>query len=243
MAWRGSAGATSPSAATTLAVTFPVTANAGDVIVLHVSSGGSSTLTFTCSGYSTVPGLSNVGYIGASGTLGALYKVAAGGETAATVTKSSTADFMALQCNIFSGRNTTTPFTGASTSAAQFGSSPQSIACGTITAAAGDDLLFLTGEGNNVSNVSQTLTAPSGFSNVLNTFSAVANVPGANSCNQTNISAGATGTKTGSIAFTGGANNDAGGYMLSIAQGAAQTAPFTPFTQTQFFVTETIIQQ
>jgi hypothetical protein len=229
MAWRGSAGATSPSAATTLAVTFPVTANAGDIIVLHVSSGGSSVLTFTCSGYSAVPGLSNVGYIGASGTLGALYKVAVGGETAATVTKSSTADFMALQCNIFSGRNTTTPFTGASTSAAQFGSSPQSIACGTITAAAGDDLLFLTGEGNNVSNTSPTLTVPSGFANKLDTFSAVANVPAANSCNQVNVSAGATGTITGSIAFTGGANNDAGGYMLSIAAGSVGPPPIAPY--------------
>jgi hypothetical protein len=220
MAWRGSAGATSASAATTLAVTFPVTCNAGDIIILHVSSGGSSSLTFSCPGYSAVTGLSNVGYIGASGTLGALYKVAAGGETAATVTKSATADFMALQCNIFSGRNTTTPFTGATTSAAQFGSSPQSIACGTITAAAGDDLLFLTGEGNNVSNTSPTLTVPSGFANKLDTFSAVTNVPGANSCNHVNVSAGATGTITGSIAFTGGANNDAAGYMISIAAAA-----------------------
>lgn len=235
MAWRGSQGATSASAATTLTVTLPVTANAGDIIILSISSGGSSALTFSCPTYltiaSAVAALSNIAYTIAAGTFGALYKVAAGGETAATVTKSGSADFMAIQANVFSGRNTSAPFTAGSSAGSTGGSSPTSIPCGTITAAAGDDLLYMTGEGNNVSNTSPTLTAPSGFSNVLNTFSAVSFVPGANSANNVNFNSGAggaTGTVTGTITFTGGANNDSGGFLLSLAAasgGASIPAP------------------
>jgi hypothetical protein len=228
--WLGANGATASVNSPTLAVTAPggLAPPNNAIIIIHGSCGFSSTDTFSSPGFAAIPGLSNIGYIGAAGTGFVMYKVAGASEPTNYTVTSSANDLMALQINTFSGRNISSPFSAVSSSPAQFNGSPFSITCGSVLALNGDDQLFLDCIGNNVSNTSPTLTAPSGFSNVLNTFSSVTNCPSVNSCSRSNIAGGNTGSITGSVAFTSGANNDAGGYLISLA--AALALPPTGYS-------------
>jgi hypothetical protein len=100
------------------------------------------------------------------------------------------------------------------------GGTPQSLSITGLTANAGDDLvLVIGGNQTNSTTDSYSLTAPSGYGNTINTEAAATNlVTQHGTADKQNVSAGATGTLTGSLANTGGEGIAYGGWLISLAQ-------------------------
>jgi hypothetical protein len=222
MAWRGSAGGTSVTSGTTVVITVSGIGGVGpqlnDIIILQANVTAGATI--SCPGFSVIPGLTTIPLTDSGQQYPvALYKVGGASEPSTyTITASATSGVIAADCNCFSGRNTTSPFTAVNQVAPAAGPFPISVAIPGVTAAAGDDLLYLAADGANKGSNTSALTAPSGFSGTLDTNATLAAAyTTVHSCNQTNVSAGATGTITGSITSASGANDNTGGFVISIA--------------------------
>jgi hypothetical protein len=226
MAWRGSAGGTSVTTGDTVVITVNgiggVGPQNGDLVILQALVGSGQTI--SCPGFSSVSGLTAITETDSGQTYAVpLWKIAGPSEPSSyTISSSANNGAMAADCNVFIGRNPTSPFTAVSQVAPTAGPFPISIPIPGVTAAAGDDLLFLAADGSNKGSNTSALSVPSGFGNVLDTnATATAAYTTVHSCNQTNVAGGATGTVTGTITSASGANTNPGGFLLSLAQASS----------------------
>ena len=221
-----SVGSISTAAATTIVTgTLGHAAASGSIVVIGIAQGGNGTGAATLSGFSTIAGLSVLSLpTSAASHFTALYKVAGGSEpTSYTVTLNSS-NFAATTVWVFTGRNTSTPFTAESgTTAGATAATPLSIALTGVTAATSDDILWIAALSNSQGNgyPGPTFTPPSGFSSALTETSTTSFTVGAVGAVKANVSSGATGTITGTMAYTGGGSNSWGGYVISIAAAGA----------------------
>src|SRR5579859_355228 len=143
MAWRGSAGASTGTGASTFSITVSgiggVGPQSGDVVILTgiaTSSTSGTPFTTTCPGFSTIIGPTQL--TSSNCTQFALIKTAGSSEPASyTITVSGTGSgsaTWAVQCNCFTGRSGSV--TASSVAPVVFTGTPLSIACPTITPAA-----------------------------------------------------------------------------------------------------------
>jgi hypothetical protein len=237
MAWRGSTGNATATTGATFAVTGIKTIGGvgpqlNDIVILHgVATDSTSGTPFTMSSPGFSLAIASLQLTLSNCTFWALIKVAGASEPSSyTVTATGTGSgsaTWAAQCNVFTGRNTTTPITNTSTTASINTGSPANIAVPSLVAASLDDILWICGDGVNPTTHTSTLAPPSGFSNTLDTAPGGSFVPGAHSCNQVAFAGGATGIQTGVLTFTGGINDDLGGFMISLAaaSGGSNSAP------------------
>src|ERR1700722_5474181 len=118
MALRGTASVSNTTTNATVTVTVTgIGILANDIVLLLVQSGGSTsnTLTFP-TGFAAITGLTNQAEGGAT-TQGAAYKVASGSEPSTYSVTANHTDFMTIECRVYSGRNTSTPFTATAKTA------------------------------------------------------------------------------------------------------------------------------
>lgn len=193
---------------------------AGDIALLCIyKGGGSSTLTFP-SGFQTIGSLTNMNIVTADGTCtaGIKYKVCTGSETSFQVTFTGT-NLSTLVCQIYRGRNTSSPFT-ASTQTGPIASQGMGFntAITGLTAAAGDDIaLFVPFQQSPNTTETLTFTPPAGYANgSTDRAAATANTPVVGSCNNVNVSAGATGTLAANLNDNQGLSTGYGAYLISM---------------------------
>ena len=220
MAYRG--GAVAPAGGTESSITVTVSGigiQSGDIVVLFGVFGGGGTLTPTFpTGFSAIPGLSTVNCN--NQTMAAAYKVAGSSEPSSYTVTPGSNDYLSLLCAVWSGRNTSSPFTAVATTVGTNTSSlPQTLSVTGLTAALSDDIGMFVGMAGTGNGQSYSFTPPSGYSNGQISTAAVYYNPAAASATNLSVSAGATGTLGGSINASGGANTTYGGYVLSLAAG------------------------
>lgn len=197
---------------------------ANDVVIVFAAQGGGNTLTLP-TGFSAISGLTSLSVNGnVSCIIG--YKIATGSEPTSYTVTSNGNDFFAAQVRVYSGRNTSSPFTAQAQTAstALSGASPTSLAHTGVTAAAGDDISVYTCTDNSTVNSGNTynFNAPSGWANAITAFLTGNNfaVP-VGSADDTNAASGATGTITPTLTWTGSLPGaDYGGYVVSLAAAA-----------------------
>jgi hypothetical protein len=243
MALRGTAGQGNTTASTTCVVTVSgIGIQSGDIVLLVSDLGGDAgvnTATYP-SGFIAVPGLSGI-VINTSTALSIAYKVATGSEPSTyTVTSSSGsgADFISVQCRVYSGRNTASPFTAVSStptvnSAINNIPPPLTTAITGLTAAASDDIVLFVATDNSGASGANGLgvTAPSGFSNVVSTLGGVTFSPLIVGCDEVNSAGGSTGTLNPIITAATASNISYAGYVLSLSSsGSSNTAPIAWIT-------------
>lgn len=227
MAFRGAASQANSSTSTSVVVTVSSIGGTGpqlnDIVLFYMDGGGgggTSTLT-PPSGFSAVPGITQTLNFNTQNMV--WYKVATASEPSTYTATSNVNDFHAAQVRVYSGRNTSSPFTTVSTFHVSSGSSPMSVDINGLTAAASDDLVIIGGldnQSNGTTNYSYT--APSGYANAQMGTVNVAFATASFGADKVNASAGATGTVSGSLTFTG-TGGDTGGWLIALAVAAAGT--------------------
>lgn len=227
MALRGSATQANSTSSTSAIVTVGgIGIQNNDIVVLLMNGGGSGTNVYTYpSGFNAVPGLSSINLFSGFNTLDVAYKVAGGSEPSTYTVTSPSNDFQTLHCRVYSGRNTSSPFTAVattvSTAAASF---PISLAMTGLTAVSGDDIILWAGATGNGENGSEvlSLTGPAGFGNQGAASGAVSFSSRIAFADYVNNPGGATGTLSATWSNTISANPFAyAGFVLSLAQAAA----------------------
>lgn len=217
MALFGNAGVQSTANVASQALTFSVAAPLNSIIVIQTSGGGGSGIV-TSPGFSQIPSLSPLTTPSTTLIMDWLYKVAGGSEPTSYTFTPNSSGWIAIQGWIFSGRNTVAPFTAVNQNTVAQGSvNALSIPLNGVTAGAGDDILWCGGPGQE-SITNFVFTQPSGFTNALNNTGGTGGfvVSNMGAVNQ-NVSAGATGTLTGSLTWTGGNSSDGAGAVISLA--------------------------
>jgi hypothetical protein len=109
-ALRGTAATANSSTASSISVTVSGIGGSGpqlnDIIIIFIEGGGGSSQTFAYpSGFSAIPGLSNIA-LTTGNTVGVAYKIGTGSEPSSYSIGYSTTDYLAARVWCFSGRNT-----------------------------------------------------------------------------------------------------------------------------------------
>ncbi len=107
------------------------------------------------------------------------------------------------QAFAFSGRHATDPPTLTTNTSNASNASPVSVNASTITAVSGDDLLWVSAPDVNASGIATGHTAPTDYVERQDVENAWTNLAGAS---RDNVSAGATGTVTGTLTLASGAS-------------------------------------
>lgn len=192
----------SKSTGGTLSVPVPTGTVSGDVLLIAVTVGSSSTLPATPSGLTAL----DSGTTGPS--YGSWYRICDGTEPASysfTVTKPASAT-----ARSYSGANTTTPINAHGT--------PNKTATASATATSittttnGCEIVFFNGDATS----GLTFTLPTGFANTASNTTGISSV----SCDKSQTTAGATGTVTGTWS---GANNN-WSQLIALAPASGATA-------------------
>lgn len=230
MAFRGSAGQANSSTNANVVVTVSGIGGIGpqlnDIIFLFVDNGGGTTNTFTFpAGFNAIATLTNFG-LSANGstTSGIAYKIGTASEPSTYTVSSSVTDMFCCDCRVYSGRNTSSPFTNvARTLVAGGATCPLTTALTGVTSATGDDLIYFMGTGNGTwsATVTPGQTQQSGFGNSDVVFANTNFSPPLFAGDMTNVASGASGTLT-PIITAGGAGNsnvDYGAFVISLAIG------------------------
>lgn len=234
-ALRGTASQSNTSSANSVTVTnTSIGIQSGDFLVLCAMGDTGSGATWTApTGFSAISG-AGVIYIDPFGSTQALqcFTKTAGGSEASTYTLTySTSDLITALLYDFSGRSGS--ITAVALSSVGDGSStPNTYTMGSLTAAAGDDIVDIVGNTrwngpSDTGNV--TCTPPSGYSNGLATYSSTLYSPIFCSWTKTNSTAGAQST-TGGIYSTDATSfvSAYGGLRLSLAQGSGGGTTSSP---------------
>jgi hypothetical protein len=117
----------------------------------------------------------------------------------------------------FSGRSSATPSASTATDDAGNSATPISTPLGGVTAASGDDIVIVTGVASSNVTGSSTFTAPANYTTRQNASNTGAfDGGGVAIATRDNVSAGATGTLTGSWVL-GSGNADTAGAVLAFA--------------------------
>jgi hypothetical protein len=199
----------------------------GSIIIAVYACGGNGTGVYTCSsfpfsatpvGLLTMPG-------GNAEKLYAGYRIAGASEPSSyTFATGSSSNYISITIYVLTGRNVASLFTTSSSVTAAGTTSPVSIAIPTMTAAAGDDMLWI-GSTTELGLV-MTFNVPSGLgfattgnAYVNNTGGTSGNQPSIGTTVSANFAGGATGTMTGTEAWTGGGTaGGLAGIALSITK-------------------------
>lgn len=224
MSLRGSVGAfVDPSATTVTLNVVSIGIQQNDIVLLRIDAGGSGSLTPTFpSGFAAVPGLSNQNVNG--GTHSIAYKVAGASEPSTYVITPGNTTLMAGECRVYSGRNTSAPFTAVAATAPASVALPGNYVATGVTAASGDDVvLCIAVEGPN-SGDTLAFTAPSGFANSLKTSNNGLFDPTLFSCDHVNVTSGATGSLTTAVSDTSNKTLTWAAYTLSLAAAGSSVA-------------------
>lgn len=228
MAFRGSAVVAGSGTTQTVTVTG-IGIQLGDIVLLSLTEAMTNTPTFPA-GFAQVPGTSPAVNDGNSHNI-VFYKVATSTEVAASTLAVTGVSFGgALTCRVYSGRNTSSPFTTQSQTAHGTAAAfPVTFSITGLSATAGDDVVVFVGEQITAGSTAATLsyTPSAGFANgVLANDIITTNAQWTGSSDILNTS-GSTGTIAGSIAVTSGAGPGQTGYLaqvISLAQAATATA-------------------
>src|ERR1700733_12901683 len=236
MALLESVGSIGTATATTIATgTLSSAPPSGSVVLIAISQGGNGNGSATISGFSTVPGLSVLSLpTSASSYCTILYKIAGGSEPTSYTATLNSSNFAATTCWVFTGRNTSSLFTAVSSAVASAtAATPLSIAIPGVTAAAGDDVLWVSALSNSQGNGNPgpSFTPPTGLSNAITETSTTSFTVGMVGACETNVPAGITGPLTGSVAYTGGGSNSWGGYVISLAIASYNAPTLIGFVQ------------
>lgn len=226
MALRGTANAVvDPSATTVTLNVVSIGIQQNDIVLLRLDAGGSGTLTPTFpSGFAAVPGLSNQNVNG--GTHSIAYKVAGASEPSTYVITPGNTSLQAAECRVYSGRNTSAPFTAVAATAPSATALPGTYSATGVTAATGDDVVVMYAvEGPN-SGDPKTFSTPTGFANPLTTDNGQLFDPSLFSADHVNVSSGATGTISTSVTDISNKTLTWGAYVIAIASGGAGADTF-----------------
>lgn len=227
MAFRGGNGTFSTSLVTSLTITHGISIQAGDVVFLCASANASGVAAPTFpAGFSATLGGTTLGSLaiptnGEGPCTGFLQAKIAGASEPSSYTITTSSHRWTLVIRVYSGRSGT-PYAVApvTTTPVANHNVPVSLALSTITAHAGDDVCaFIVGSQQEGGATDTTLTtAPTGFANVRNDTGTTANTftPMIWSCDNTNVTAGTTGSG-GTLTGTGGNNTAYGAYVISMA--------------------------
>jgi hypothetical protein len=130
------------------------------------------------------------------------WKRAVGGDTL-TITSITSATTKVAQCHAWSGRDTgNPPITATSATNSASNASPTTVTSNGVTAVAGDDLAWFVALDVNATSVTNTLTPPTGYTNQGSGNDSISFSPIA-LASKDNVTAGATGTVSGSITHSG----------------------------------------
>jgi hypothetical protein len=220
-AYRGAASTVNATSGNSCVVTVSgIGIQLGDVL-LFIAGTANNSKTFTYpTGFSAVPGLSNINITSnGGGTIGVAYKIATSTEVSASTLTATTSDspgWLACHVRDYSGRNTSSPFSAVATTATTAATgNPLNFTLTGLTAVAGDDVVSIVGI-NNATEATTYTTPPTGFANTALLDNGGNFNPNFAAADKVNVSAGATGSLTGSIATFGGSYGYAG-YVISLA--------------------------
>ena len=244
MAYVNSVEAARTTTGANLSLNITSLAVPGNILILEMGVNvGSVTFSVAGSTFSPIPSVSAMNVNSAQGSItgNAFYRIADGTETTITISGGGTRLYIA-RCRSYSGRNATpfavTPVTTGPVGAA---SPPLALSITGITPNSGDDLVLLLigGQSDTTSDV-WTFTQPSGWGNTFaDQAPSIQFAPNIFSCDLQNVSNTATGTLTGTLTNSSLTTMGYGVYLISLGSGALA---LMPFNQTQFFVTDTIVQ-
>jgi hypothetical protein len=222
-ALRGVASQANTTSATTCVVTVtPIGIQLGDIILFYGVGAGSGTATLTFpTGFARPSGITKTNGGATGNTFDVAFKVATSTEVSATTLTmtSNQNDFQTCHIRVYSGRNTTTPFTAVNqVSVTTQVSPPVAFSVPGVTAAASDDIALVFGINNTSATDTISITPPSGFANGGGLHGAGAGFSqNAAFCDFVNNSGGATGTLTGSLNNTSAGVMGYGAFVISLA--------------------------
>lgn len=214
-------------------------APAGAIILLEaIADITTGTFTITGATFSTVGSFTNMNLTGGEGTVTLMapqYLVATGSEGTITIKVASSSHFYSVTARAYTGRGTANPFvvTPVQTGPVAQATGPITFSLTGLTANAGDDIVQFLG-GGQASSTSDTFSfaQSSGFGNkVIEQAAATSFAPIQESADNTNVSAGATGTLTGTLNNTSGVQFGYGGYVISLAAHASSSGDIVQQTQ------------
>lgn len=216
-ALRGSPVASASTGTTQTVTVTPIGIQLGDIVLLSLTNFMGNTPSFPA-GFAQVPGTSpavNDGNI----SVAVFYKVATSTEVAASTLAVTGTNFGgALTCRVYSGRNTSSPFTTQNqTVHVTVAAFPVTFSITGLTAGAGDDVVVFEGEQTSGGSTAAVLGyAPSsGFANGGVANSSVAGDSHWTTSSDLVNTSGATGTIAGIISITSGIPGQTG-YLAQV---------------------------
>jgi hypothetical protein len=226
VAYRSSTSGTGTS--TTLATTVPAGVQADDIVLLATTF-DSNTASFSGKWPTGFTQLANGNLTADGQAYGLAWKRLTGADSGSYTLSALTGEGAAgwvCQAFAFSGRDTGNPpvnSTPATSNAAN--TSPVTIAANGVTALAGDDLCWLSYPDVSATGIGNGHTPPAGYTERQDAELGFSNLSGAT---QDNVSAGATGSVSGTFALTSGTSGWAA-ILVRIPAGAASTKAPPPY--------------
>lgn len=238
MAFRSSSfNASLTGGSTSGTVPVPSGAASGDIAIIAISLDyfGSETITWP-SGFTEVQNYANLG-VPDGNIFGIAWKRLTGADSGTyAISWTSSADWL-IECALFSGRDATNPPVSNIATNTSANTSPVSVAATGVTAVAGDDLLWI-GAVDQTGNGAASCSPPSTFTEQQDAQSTDPGGAAGGYCNvsmatKDNVSAGATGTITGTYTTSATA-----GWAASLVRipAAASTGIPNKIYQTNFAV-------
>jgi hypothetical protein len=223
MALRGTAGSAATSASTSIVVTVGgIGIQSGDIVLIFCNF-NTFPNTISSTGFSILVANQNIGTANSAVTV--LSKTAGGSEPSTYTINGTASDLYSVQCRVYSGRSGTVT-AQQTTNLCGTGAPPVTTSITGLTAAAGDDVILFIGGSTSTLICTYSWTQPSGYLNSLVTSSSVTTsfAPNCYSADNTNISAGGTGTLVTTQTNTGPNNIGYAAFLVSLAAAAGNTA-------------------
>lgn len=220
MAFRSAGAATSVASATTSAAAgAPAGFSANDILILILSSDANASTASPPSGFTQ---LAKDTWSSPDGQVVFIWWKRAVGSDSLTVTGMASGVSKLLWCFAWSGRHTSNPPV-ISTSALNTSSnaSPTTLTANGVTALAGDDLFWFGALDVTVASSTNTFTQPTGYTSQGSAVDSVDHFDVVAAANKDNVSAGATGTVSGTLTHSGSAGWDAFVIRIPVASGAS----------------------
>lgn len=230
-AFRSAGAATSVAVTTTSAACgAPAGFVAGDILIEVLSSDANSSTASPPSGFTQ---LVKDTWTTPDGQVMFIWWKRAVGSDSLTVTGMSNGASKLLRCFAWSGRDTTNPPV-ISTSALNQSSnaSPTTLTANGVTALTGDDLFWFGALDVNAASATNTFTQPTGYTSQGSSVDTVDQFNVIAAATKDNVSAGATGTVSGTLTHSGSAGWDAFVIRIPAAGGGGGGSP-TGFNKRQ----------
>jgi len=192
----------------------------GDIVLLFCNF-DTFPNTISCTGFSVLVTNQQIGS-GTNSTVVVLSKTAGGSEPSTYTINGTASDLYSAQCRVYSGRSGTVT-AQQTTNLAGTGAPPVTTSITGLTAAAGDDVVLFVGGSTATLTCTYSWTQPSGYGNSLITSASATTsfAPNCYSADNTNVSAGATGTLATTQTNTGPNNIGYAAFLVSLAAAAA----------------------